>query len=146
MKASNQLISLEPDWFEHLVGFGVDENLSGIYEWTIGGVGSYIGKYSSRNRPVGEYCNNVRKHLNGLPYRKNKADRFRRIHCELARAYREKLPVCLKLLANNRQQDLNSLEAALIVERRPVLNGRPSGCWVSEAMQCHGHPLMPIRP
>jgi hypothetical protein len=68
MKVSTEFITIEPDWFEYLIARDVDENLSGIYEWTIQGVGSYIGKYSSPNRPAGDYCNNVRKHLNILPY------------------------------------------------------------------------------
>ena len=128
---------------------GVVEELPGLYEWKIKGSGSYIGKYTSIRRPTWEYPNNVRRHLDGIPHRN---DKYRRIHCELARACREELKITLKILMNAQGQEGNKLEA-LLIAKRGALNDPPFGRRVPNdsilsfgASQCRGHSLMPIRP
>jgi len=105
------------------VADGVDLDLPGIYVWEIEGVGTYIGKYTRRTRPLLEYERNVIKILSGRPYRPQKPTAFRRIHRELHAAHVEGRQITLTILENCMPSDLTRRERELILERG-TLNGR----------------------
>lgn len=116
------LINLPKDWHRYEIAAGVEEDRPGIYEWHVEGRGSYIGKYKRIRRPTKEYGRNVSNLLNDKPYRLGKPDRFRRIHRELALAYRERRLITLKILENVEPVRIDRREQALIAERG-ILNG-----------------------
>jgi hypothetical protein len=116
-------ISLPKDWHEYVVVNGVDEARPGIYEWSIAGRGTYIGKYTHISRPANEYGKNVYNLLNGKPYRRSKPDAFRRIHRELAQAHCEGRRIRLTILENVDPSRINERERELIATRGS-LNGR----------------------
>lgn len=120
-------IQLPEDWYTLIEIEGVDCTKSGLYEWKIEGVGSYIGKYTHINRPKKHYTRNVTNLLNNKPYRKNSAV-FRRIHHELAEAWRNQKQITLTILENCSREEINSREQALI-KGRGKLNGKrlPTG-------------------
>ncbi len=114
---------LVEDWYTVRVLDGVDLNLPGIYEWTIEGVGTYIGKYTRISRPLREYQRNIAKIRLKHPYRPKNPEGFRRIHRALAEAQGGK--VTLTILENVAPEILNAREAELIRERG-TLNGKAS--------------------
>ena len=71
-----------PPW-ALLVVPAVENNISGIYSWTVDGVGTYVGKSRNLGNRLREYPNNIRKLTLKLPYRKSKPSGFRKIHREL---------------------------------------------------------------
>ena len=86
----------------------------GVYSWTIDGVGVYVGKYTRKSRPLLEYNNNVRNLISGRPYRKSKADGFRIIHRELAKALLAQIPIRLTIIENCHPTELHSRERELV--------------------------------
>jgi hypothetical protein len=68
--------SLPDKWFEYSVVEGVDEGKPGIYYWLIEGGDSYIGKYSSIDRPKKHYGRIVERSINLKPYRKSNPKAF----------------------------------------------------------------------
>lgn len=114
---------LPSNWYSLIVVDGVDPNLPGIYQWEIEGGGIYIGKFTHRSRPFGEYERNVLKLLAGRPYRPQKPAAFRRIHRELHAAHIEGRKITLTILANCLPSELGLRERELIAERG-TLNGR----------------------
>lgn len=118
--AKNRKALLSTGWYELRFAKGATLDRPGIYEWHIDGVGVYIGKFSAASRPTGAYTRNVENLLNGRPYRPSNPNGFRRIHHELADAFRLGLAVRLTILEN--PSDLNRRERELIAERG-TLNG-----------------------
>jgi|SRR5665213_1062452 len=118
------VITLPPDWYDYVVCDGVDTSRPGIYEWTIEGAGSYIGRYSEISRPTKAYGRHVRNLLNNVQaYRPSNSNGYRRIHRELERAHREGRRITLTILENPECERLNERERELIAERG-TLNGR----------------------
>lgn len=113
---------LPPGWYAYVVAEGACEDVPGIYEWRIEGIGTYIGKFKRIRRPTREYGCNVVRLLNERPYRKGSPLGFRRIHRELAQAVRVGWLITLTILENPPVADLNRREAQLIRERG-TLNG-----------------------
>ena len=113
---------LPANWYEFTIIDGVDEKFPGIYEWQIEDVGSYIGKYGRIRRPRKEYGRNVVRLLNGLPYRRAKPERYRRIPHELALAHPTGRKIRLIILENVDATQIDDRERALI-ELRGNLNG-----------------------
>lgn len=105
-----------------MVAEGVDTLRPGLYEWHIEGVGRYIGKYKRIRRPTREYWRNVVRLLAGRNYRKGEPDGYRRIHRELAAAFREGRAVTLTILENCPPGEIDRRERELIAERGD-LNG-----------------------
>jgi hypothetical protein len=87
-----------------------------FYIWTIEDAGVYVGKYKNIHRPRREYRRNVERLLSGEPYRKNKPDKFRRIHHALANAVREGKRLTLTILENPLPENLNARERELILK------------------------------
>lgn len=102
--------------FETIQSEGTTFDLPGIYAWRIEGVGTYVGRYTNRSRPVREYANNVRKLLAGEPYRKSKPGNFRHIHRVLALAMQEGRSISLLLVQNCSVEELNEREQFWIAE------------------------------
>ena len=115
-------LTLPADWYRYVVATGAREDVPGIYEWRIDGVGIYIGKFKRIRRPTREYGLNVQRILRGQPYRKGKPAQFRHIHRALEEAYRAGLPITLTILENPPVEEINRREAELIQERG-TLNG-----------------------
>ena len=122
---------LHPDWYQLVETDGVSDDIPGLYEWRIDGVGCYIGQYSNARRPLREYGLNVGRILAERPYRKSNPDGFRLIHRELAAAANRGRFITLTLLENCAlKDDRNCRERELIKLRReeakqgglPVLN------------------------
>jgi hypothetical protein len=118
---SNETV-FSTDRFTFVVVDGVDLARPGIYEWTIEGVGTYIGKYKRISRPQRAYARNVANLLAGKPYRKSKPYQFRGIHHALAEAVRHRRHVTLTILENPAAWKIDSRELELIAERS-TLNG-----------------------
>lgn len=112
------------DWFELIERQGFDRSLPGLYVWEISGAGRYVGRYSKISRPLKHYARIVYRLRNGLPYRPQNPDGFRRIHHALVAAIGERRPITLHLWSNCAQEDLANAERALIEELSPELNGR----------------------
>ena len=109
-------------WFTCVIAAGVACTKPGIYQWTIEGVGTYIGKFGRIRRPTKEYGRNVARLLAGLPYRLGKPDQFRAIHHALADAVRAGRVITLTILENAEPDEINRRERDLIAERG-TLNG-----------------------
>jgi hypothetical protein len=118
-----EVFVLPEPWFEYSVADGVDERKPGIYQWTIEGVGSYIGKYSHIDRPKKQYGRNVENKINVRPYRRSNEEGFRRIHEALAEAVKKNRKIQLRILQNADPVELNACEQAFIRQLRPELNG-----------------------
>jgi len=88
------------DWRSIIFADGADLNSPGIYEWKVDGVSVYVGKFTKGYRPRREYCRNVFKLCNGLPYRPGNLDGFRWIHRRLAHAYRAGSTIEVVILEN----------------------------------------------
>jgi hypothetical protein len=120
-------VVLPEGWCDYVLLDGVTEEKSGIYEWYIDDVGSYIGKYKKIKRPRKEYKRNVQRILNGMPYRLSRPNRFRRIHRELEKAWRDGRKITLTILENVENDiERHIRERELIVERG-ILNDPPFG-------------------
>ena len=99
-----------------------DEHGPLIYIWTIG-ADMYVGKSKNGiSRAIGEYRNNVRKLLAGLPYRRSKPDQWRRVHRRLGEAVRAGEPITLELIPST-LVGLNADEQRLIRELGATVNG-----------------------
>lgn len=87
---------------------GVTLDKPGIYEWAItyadGSIRRYVGKYTRQNRPMREYHANVKRILDGRPYRKAAPTGFRGVHRELAEATREERAIVLTILKTRRRR------------------------------------------
>lgn len=113
-------------WCQAVYAPGVDTSRPGIYQWTIEGVGTYIGKYTRIKRPMAEYKRNVERLMADLEYRKGNPDGYRRIHRELRCAVRHKRPITLVILENPPAGELNRRERELIAQHGS-LNDPPFG-------------------
>jgi len=110
---------LHPDWYSEILVEGVRDDLPGIYEWRIEGVGCYIGQYTRKSRPKREYGLNIRKLRTDRPYRKGNKNGFRQIHLALHRAILDHRAITLSLLENHAAKcDRNRRERELIAQRR----------------------------
>jgi enamine deaminase RidA (YjgF/YER057c/UK114 family) len=102
----------------------------GIYQFTIHGAGSYVGRYTKADRVLHEYARNVRKLLDKKSYRPANPAGFRRIHIELHKAVVEGRSIRLEILENVDPTYLNDRERYWIRRVPPELrlNGkrRPS--------------------
>lgn len=131
IKALTSRALLPLDWYTREKLEGVQDDLPGIYEWRIDGVGVYIGKYGKIDRPTKEYGRNLNRMLNGQEYRLGKGNAYRYIHHKLLAAHKEGAKITLTILENVIDPlQRNTREQALIDERRaqmktgdlPVLN------------------------
>lgn len=125
-KAFEERILLPQDWCEYKISQNVDVDRPGLYEWTIEGCGSYMGKYGRITRPTREYQRNVQNLLNGKKYRLGKPTKFRRIHRELGAAFLSGRTITLTILENAEGLELLQREQELIDERG-TLNGHKKG-------------------
>lgn len=90
--------------------------------WRIG-ADVYVGKsINGVGRAVKEYRNNVRKMIEGQPYRKNKPDAWRRVHRRLHAATVAGETITLELIAST-HTSLLADEQRLIRELGATLNG-----------------------
>ena len=108
------------DWkafFAVEVAEGIDLDRAGIYQWTIDGIGTYVGQSRRIRKRLVEYPNNVRKLVLGLPYRKGKPDAFRHIHRQLAEARAGRLKVTFAVIENCSGDELNARERHWIALR-----------------------------
>ncbi|MBD8663016.1 hypothetical protein IFT59_07090 [Rhizobium sp. CFBP 8752] len=110
-------------WFQLVVPEGIDLSKPGIYQWTLAGVGTYIGQSRNLRSRLREYDNNVRKQTLGLPYRKSRPDAFRAVHRQLHAAKLAGIEVTVTVLENCALEDLNARERYWIASRA-TLNGR----------------------
>jgi hypothetical protein len=108
----------------------VDESGRLLYLWEIRNastgllIGSYVGKTESGiKRRRDEYRGNIKRLLEGLPYRKRNPDGFRAIHCALANAVEMNHAITLRLLRNVPiDEDIFEAERAMIRELCCTLN------------------------
>lgn len=91
--------------------------LPGIYIWQIEDIGCYVGKYTSKRRPLMHYARNVSRLLNNQPYRKNNPNGWRYVHVKLAEALQEGKRIRLIFFENVPIESLSSREKELIIER-----------------------------
>lgn len=113
------------DWFQQDVPPQIKLNEPGIYEWRIDGA-VYIGKSKRLLGRLREYPNNVRKLVEGLPYRKHRPDGFRAVHRHLHIAYKGNAAISVKVLENCEPDCLNEREQFWIdLRRREEKSGGP---------------------
>lgn len=110
-------MTLADGWFQLELSDGATLEAPGIYEWSIEGVGTYIGKFRRKSRPIRHYHRNVKRLLDGLPYRLSNPDGFRHIHRELANAVTAGKVIVLTILENPDPAELNERERQLIRQR-----------------------------
>jgi hypothetical protein len=67
---------LPHNWYRYVVAGGATDAQSGIYQWHVEDVGSYIGKYTRIRGPTKEYGRNVARFWNGKPYRRGNTGRI----------------------------------------------------------------------
>jgi hypothetical protein len=111
----------QSSWFRLVVTAGATLDRPGIYEWRIEGVGSYIGKFTKKGRPLNDYQRNVARLIDRKPYRPKRPEAFRHIHRVLATAVSSGTPVTLIIVENPPLPDINRRERELI-RLRGVLN------------------------
>ena len=104
------------EWFHIENACGVSWDKPGIYMWTIAGVGSYVGRYTRKRRPLREYALNVERLLDGRPYRKSKPNGFRHVHRELAKAARDRTEIILSVIENPPRDQILMRERKLIAK------------------------------
>jgi hypothetical protein len=128
-----------------LVAHQVDEQQPLIYMWEIhdaNGIlrGRYVGKAKrGTHRPLKHYQMNVRRILQGQPYRKNKPDGFRRVHRALAHAQCQGWHISLDFLCNvGADEDINQLEQHYIM----LMNAEGPDDWQLNGRQS----LMSVEP
>ena len=107
----------EREWWHLSLPNECSLDRAGIYEWRIGDESLYVGKSSRLSSRLREYPNNVRKLIDGQPYRKNKPNGFREVHRELRHAHDAGLRVSFTVLENCERQDLNARERHWIMVR-----------------------------
>lgn len=71
---------------------------AGIYEWSIKGVGVYVGKAKMLRKRLRDYPKNVRAMIEGRPWHGNPAKEYRDIHKALRAAYDAGTPVIVTVL------------------------------------------------
>lgn len=91
----------------------VDPSKPGLYRWDIGGE-VYIGKYTKISRPRSAYARNVRRLIEGLPYRRSNPDGWRRVHHAMAAAISAGEAIKLRILENCSPEQINLRERELI--------------------------------
>jgi len=122
--SSSQLVPLS--WWRLDVPDGCSVGLPGIYEWRIGDESLYIGKSVRLASRLREYPNNVRKIIEGSPYRKSNPDGYREVHRELNRARATGMDVSVTVLENCERQHINERERYWIAARvREAAKGGP---------------------
>jgi hypothetical protein len=118
MKRQSLPVRLPLGWFIEIPLGTVDCSKPGIYQWLIDEREVYIGQYTDSNRPRNEYRRNIENLLKGKPYRKNKPDKFRKIHHHLKEAVLTGRKITLTLLENQPKKEVrNRRERELIAER-----------------------------
>lgn len=97
-----------------------------IYRFTIDEKWTYVGRFTRASRPLKEYERNVRKLIEGRPYRPLRPDRFRAIHRALFWAHSERRPIKLEKIENVKRDQLNERERHWIskIPKRWCLNGK----------------------
>ena len=98
------------DWFELTIGAGATLDRPGIYLWSINDEMFYVGRYSKKSRPLGEYPKNVFRLRTGLPYRPKDPDGFRAIHRYLATSADSGRLIKIAILENCDTEELNQRE------------------------------------
>jgi hypothetical protein len=106
------------DWFTQNIPDDINLDAPGIYEWRIEGVGVYVGKSKRLRSRLKEYPNNVRKIVEGRPYRKNNHDGFRVVHHKLREGRDCKLTITFTVLQNCNVGEINKREQFWIKSRR----------------------------
>jgi hypothetical protein len=97
------------------VEYLANPDLPGIYIWEIESIGKYVGKYSSKKRPLSQYARNVHRLLSGRPYRKNNPEGYRHIHTQLANAFTSGKRIKLTFYENVLPNELGKREEELIL-------------------------------
>ena len=123
------------DWFTQEPNEAIDLGRPGIYEWDIGGVGSYIGQSRNLHSRVERYVKNIRNlTLGEQPYYP-----FRPIHYDLADARACKRLVTYRVRENCDDPEERNERERYWIKLRGTLNGpRPRG-----RMEPPKPPLMP---
>ena len=96
---------------------------AGIYEWRIEGVGVYVGQAKRLAARMRAYPNNVRKLLEGRPWRKSADRPFRDVHYALRDAHEAGASVTFSILENCPPELLNERERYWIDRRREEIAG-----------------------
>lgn len=123
-------MSLPTGWCKVVVPVGVDPQLPGIYQWSVEGVGVYVGKYKYPSRPLVEYERNLMKIMEGRPYKALKPEGFRPIHLALYEAIQSGKLITLTIIENGPVAALTVRRDELIRERG-TLNGQQARSRVS---------------
>ena|ERR1700677_1809584 len=115
---------MRENWFVRMPpDDGIDINSAGIYEWRIDGIGVYVGQARMLASRIRAYPNNVRKILDGRPWRKNSKRPFRNVHHRLQDAHEARTLVTVSVLENCAPESLNERERYWIARRRDELTG-----------------------
>ena len=101
-------------------------SLPGIYRFIIDESWTYIGRFTHASRPLEEYVKNVKKLMEGRPYRPQNPEGFRAVHKALFWAVTEQRSITLEIVENARTEELNERERYWISKVPPewLLNGR----------------------
>jgi len=89
---------LREGWYAPVYDDELDLKQSGIYEWRIEGVGLYVGKAKTLRSRIRHYPNNVRRMIDGKPWRGNSNRDFRDVHYHLRQAYDDGTGVTVAVL------------------------------------------------
>jgi len=110
---------LRDNWFLQDIPASINLEKPGIYEWRIGGAEPCVSVGQSKRLKgrAREYVNNIRKMVNGLPYRKGKPTKFRAVHHGLRKGHDNGLPITFTVLENCDEAFLNEREQFWINRR-----------------------------
>ena len=89
---------LRPDWYVREIEATLNLEQAGIYEWRIEGVGVYVGKALRLKSRLRAYPNNVRRMLQGLPWRKKSSRPHRPVHFAMRDAHEAQTAVVVRIL------------------------------------------------
>jgi hypothetical protein len=91
---------LRSEWYQQTTDPSVNMNAAGVYQWSIEGVGLYVGKAKVLRTRLRDYPRNIRAMLEGRYWHGNPAKDYRDIHIALRAAYDNETPVVVTVLEN----------------------------------------------
>jgi hypothetical protein len=91
---------LRSDWYQQTTDLSVNMNAAGVYQWSIEGVGLYVGKAKVLRERLRDYPRNVRGMLEGRFWHGDPLKKYRDIHRALRAAYDNETPVFVTVLEN----------------------------------------------
>ena len=90
--------ALRDNWYYQNVDISIDLASAGINQWSVEGVGIYVGKAKVLKKRILDYPRNVRTMIEGKSWHGDPTRDYRDIHYALRQAHDAELPVSVMIL------------------------------------------------